>query len=179
MRVFSVLIFLLRRPSVFIPLSFELVKIMCTESKRSYCYYICLLVAPYRSTDLGVPLVGCPKRDGGLNPWGTWAQTFCFSAMGSALCLISQWCAGQSLLPAFLCGQSWSDLAADWLPVTELNTCWDASPVSCPWADSLGPALWESLGSCNSPSSLFTNRKEQFCMLKKVLMTCEGCCTFL
>lgn len=32
---------------------------------------------------------------------------------GSALCLISQCCAGQTLLCGFLCGQSWSDLAAD------------------------------------------------------------------
>lgn len=64
MRVFSVLVFFLQRPSVFTSLSFELVKVMCSESKLSDCHYICLLDAPYSSTDLGVPSVGCPKMDG-------------------------------------------------------------------------------------------------------------------
>lgn len=81
--------FLLRRPSVFTLLSFELVKVMCSESKRSYCHYICLLGAPYSNTDLGVPLVGCSETDGGLNPWGTWAQTFCFSATRQDLLSVS------------------------------------------------------------------------------------------
>lgn len=61
---FSVLVFLLQRPWVFTSLYFEPVKVMCTESKRHDWHYICLMVSPYSSTNLGVPMVGCPKTDG-------------------------------------------------------------------------------------------------------------------
>lgn len=163
MRIFSFLVFLLWRWSVFTPLSFELVKVMCTESKGNDCHCICLLVAPYSNTDLGVPLVGCPKTDGDW-PMGNMDPDLVFLCykIGFALSHLAVMC--RSELPPWI--SVWPELVRPccWLAACQGagDTCWGTGPVSCPWSASLGPALWESLGSCNPLISLFTNRKEHF-----------------
>jgi len=42
---------------------------------------------------------------------------------------------------------------ACWLPGETLLPSCAASPLSCPWAASLGPAFWEGLGCCDPPAS--------------------------
>lgn len=98
---------------------------------------------------------------------------------GSALCLISRWTCRSEPSPWV---SVWPELVRPccWLAACQGagGMCWGTCPVSCPRTASLGPALWESLGSCSSLTSLFTSRKEHFCTVKKALVTCEGCCIF-
>lgn len=103
--------------------------------QKEYCHYICLVGAAYGNTDLGVPSVGCPKSGGGLNPWGTWAQTFlCSSATCQGPLSASSCSALQvgDLSTGLLCGQSWLPvetllltgcLAGSWRPVLWNVSC--------------------------------------------------------
>lgn len=157
-------------------LSFGLLKVMCAENKRSDCHCIRSPVAPCSNTDLGLPLVGCPKTYGDwtMGSMGPDLLFLCYKT-GSALCLILQWRAGQSLLPGFLHGQTLlltGCLSQNWRHM-----------LGCIFCVSLGllhlvQHCGKSLGSCNSLTSLFTNRKEHFCAVKKVLVACEWCCSF-
>lgn len=155
----------------FSPLSFGLLKVMCTERKRSDCHCICSLVAPCSNTDLGVPLVECPKTYGDwtMGSMGPDLLFLCYKT-GSALCLILQRRAGQSLLPGFLHGQTLlltGCLSGNWRHVLGCISC-----------VSLG--LLHLVQHCGKAwvaailSLLCSQTERGTC----VLVVCEWCCTF-